>query len=238
MGCNVFAPFQSTNSQQDLLELGQQCLNNKNPLCAITYFNQLPSGTLKNENMCAVYTSLGGTTLDALASASVNASNVTNGFDYFIGFLAQALVPYSASNLNYLTANALQFCSQLTNNANPFLATLYYMSDCALRVAKTDQTVCTISGTGPTTNGNQNGHITRSDICTASSCTGNANNAMCSADALACYNDFIAVPAAYMSTSQYGSWVTTLTNLQNQIGALNPTTQMTAITLAIYNMVH
>jgi hypothetical protein len=207
--CNIYAPFNSKSSEIDYVEEGTKCLNQGDFACAIANYQSLPDGDLKNQKLCTGYLAKAGLTLNVLLNI------VTQQNQTMIGALAQALIPWSATRQSD-AENAKSFCvtyqtANPTNSNAALFATMGYLVDCAVVMAKTDQYVGVDDNDAVcNTAGNNNGTLTSSDI----SGTG-AANFMCTQDTITCGYDIaeISTPAFKQSLRDAG--------LSNIAGALD-----------------
>lgn len=184
-GCNIYQPFKSSKTANDYIEEAQKCLHDGDYDCAITNYNQLPAGVDKQEKLCTVYISKAGMSLSDLVSV-VNQNSVR-----MMGALAQSIVPWTEAKGTAIAAGitACGDSALVATETGKLLKALALYTDCAVRMAKTDEFVATSnSDTACDTAGNRNGLVREGDIADNSDGTISATG-MCAADVTACRTD-------------------------------------------------
>lgn len=196
--CNLYSPFNSTSTPNDFLEEALKCLHNGDFACAITNYEQLPDGDLKNQKLCTAYMAKAGLTLNTMLNV------VTEQSTGMLGSLANAVIPWTAQKTTD-AETARSYCNTFGASATSgengvYLSSLGLMLDCAVRMAKTDQFVGaseadTSCSTVATKTG---GRISQGDI------EGSGTQVMCTADVTQCRNDFVAVQNNNAAIQQAG----------------------------------
>jgi hypothetical protein len=201
ISCNVFAPFNTENSTEDIIEVAQQCEAQGDYNCAVYNYLKLPDSDLKNTKLCLGYMASAGLTLNSIVNTLVNQSNSA----YVIGIFAQSLMPWNAARSTN-ASTAVNYCNAIAGpNATTtgiLLQTVSLLVDCAVRMGKTDQFLATsdlltdsCSTAGPNT-----GILTALDIAVAS--TGLATPSqpgMCPNDVQACKTDILSIQSGRLT---------------------------------------
>ncbi len=209
-GCNLWAPFDGGSSSQDYLEKATKCLDDGDFSCAISNYSSLPNGDFRNKKLCMAYLAKTGVTLNVLLNI------VTEKSDNMLGSLAQALVPWDETKasdaVSGLTSCQAYFATNSTDSTAALLDTMGLLTDCSIRIAKTDQFLAMSNGGAcnvPSTS--NDGLITQSDIQAGS----NLAPFMCEADVQACNVDVQAIPSSVLSQAGLG-------DLHDAIGLIPP----------------
>ncbi len=163
-GCNVFEPFDTKSTTNDLMELATQCLDNGDFGCAINYYNQLPAGLQRDQNLCVVYLAKAGMTIDTLINI-INAGSNSNS-QMVLGQVAQAMMPWSSTQSSDIQS-AVTSCNNFSTDTSAdttaaLLVAISYFTDCAVRIARTDQFV---GGTPTADGGNASNNDDHDTVC-------------------------------------------------------------------------
>jgi hypothetical protein len=206
VSCNVFAPFNTTTTTQDLIEIAEQCEVNNDYTCAVDNYLQLPDGYLKNQKLCAGYMAKAGLTLSAILNSVV--SNPTN--PYLLGVLATDFIPWNTTKASD-AQSAVTYC---TNNAGTgasssdiLLQTISFILDCTMRMARANSWVA-ISEVDPcdSVSGSNSGTLSALDISKANTgIIGPGSPGMCPVDVEACLSDILAIQSGQLGVSSLAS---------------------------------
>ncbi|MBI4404158.1 MAG: hypothetical protein HY537_08355, partial [Deltaproteobacteria bacterium] len=178
VSCNVFNPFYSKNTPEDLIEDALRCLHKGDFDCSIDNYLALPDGNLKSTRLCTAYLARAGLTLRTYLDV-VTVESAT-----MLGTAADSFLPWNLQKQSD-AEQAKIHCAAITGKLGALLNTVALIVHCAMSVAKTDAVVgSSISDMVCTTAGNGSGKITKKDIV-------NDSSVMCSTDVLGCRNDFV-----------------------------------------------
>ncbi len=220
LACNVYTPFNTSSSVQDILDKVEQCYTNNDINCAKALYLQLPPGDLQNEKLCEVSLTLSGLTLTALINAINVASSSSTGTGpkpvNMLRVVANQLVPWSTAKSTSM-ADAITYCgAYATNNGTLKLAVLLnslaFIVDCSLRMAHVDQCQCAndvqVVANCPIT-GPGLGKVTSGEI--ADGTLGVIVVAgMCQDDVKQCRTDLQSISASSLSTAGLSALATAL----------------------------
>jgi hypothetical protein len=223
VSCNVFAPFDEANTNQDHSEEGLQCLDQGDTNCAVSKYTQLPDGDAKFIPLCEIELSQAGLTLDVLVNFILNLSDTQT----LLGQFVQALSPWSDASGTAMTA-ALITCSKISTasgDLSPLLQTLSMFVDCGLRIARAAQCKCVNNGQDGVPSADPNrpnpsctvagtnfGIVQKTDIATTSDGTINAvQPGICASELEICSYDF--TQAAIQNLGNLGKIATALSSI-------------------------
>jgi hypothetical protein len=203
-GCNAFEAFDSVSTDQDRVEVGEACLRAGDFDCAITAYSTITDPSLRAEKLCAARLSQAGFGISELVEVLIKNS----GSQKVLGRLAQALIGWTTARQAAADAAKTQ-CAAFRASAPPekqrraiLFKALSAFVRCATLIAKTDVlrtedgTTCDVPGPGT-------GTLTQSSISAdATGAVSNGQPGMCSADVLACVEDFsdVATEATALSS--------------------------------------
>ncbi len=197
--CNIYAPFNSNNSDLDKLEEAQKCLKDSDYSCAIEQYNGIKDTNLKNEKLCLVYLTKGGLTLNILIN-TLNQNSAT-----MLSSLARALVPWSVLKGSDFDS-AQTHCESLGSDSSSqgiFLKAVGAFSHCAIRMAKAD-IIRSTSDSDCNITGNSDGNLTSTDIIqNGTGAIGDGNAGMCKVDVDTCRNDLSSLVVSELSNAGY-----------------------------------
>ncbi len=224
--CNMYSGFAAPGSDSEYIEEAQKCLADRDFGCAIVNYNKLSSTNEKNKRLCLVNMARAGLGVSELVQIISNSGTGAT----IVGEIAQELLPYSEEK-ETAGAAAVTACeaysTAVSGDTATLLASLSYLVDCSVRVAKTDTLVATSDGgttsCNSTTAGNSNGLITQSDIGghSATGALSVGNPGMCQADVHACLqdlNDAAALTGA-LSAGGLGDIANNILSLSSVYGA-------------------
>ena len=171
--------------------------------CAITHYNALSDGALKQQKLCLVYLAKGGVTLTAL----INTINKNDS--KLLGNLANRLTPWSSTksaDLDLAKTHCANFAAESSSgDQGTLLKSISLFSHCAIRIAKTDQFVAiSSSDTACTTSGNNVGGITAADIGPSSGDISSTSVGMCPADVTTCVSDIAGISGTGLTNAGLG----------------------------------
>lgn len=196
-GTNIFRPFTGEKSTEDILEEAQKCLHDNDYSCAISKYQTLPAGTLKNQKLCIVRLAQGGLTIKTLVNIVGKNENTV------LGQLADTLVPWSAEKQAALDAaktDCVAYADAGGGDFGTLVKTLALMTHCASLLAKTDLLVGNSEADAAcTTAGNNSGNVRQNDISDSSGNIGTAG--MCSLDVGTCRDDIVAIPVSALEAA-------------------------------------
>ncbi len=168
--CNVFHSFASPGNDEAYIEEARACLHSQNYACAVENYSKVTNEALKNEKLCIVSIARSGINLTALVSI-ITGQNVGAELP---GQLAEAMLPFTEEKLAAASesptyCNALPTATAEEAQTAGLLQSLAYLSQCAIRLARTDTLVSVSANASQTdcnstTAGNGDGRITDSDI--------------------------------------------------------------------------
>lgn len=212
VSCNLYGPFGSIGSDEDHMEEALKCLH-QTPAdfdCAIAHYSILSDANTKNQKLCTVYLARAGLTLSALVN---NFEAASGGITQAFGSLANSVAPWSTAKQTslelavtvagddaaadisgvcktYYDAAVASSDTTLQNYGQLLLALGYFM-DCSMRMAKTDQKVCTAAGQviGDATDITGDNSITQSDIGPATGALSATDTGMCDDEVERCMDD-------------------------------------------------
>lgn len=226
-GCNIYSPFDSKSSETDKLELGIKCLNDGDYACAISNYQSLPNGKLKDQKLCSSYLAKTGVTLDILINV------VTQKTSNMLGNLAKKMVPWSETKQSDAD-NAKTYCEayQLDSSAgkDAFLfVAIGNLTHCAVLMAKADKYVANNnSDLDCLTPGNNSGTLTSSDL------TGTGtSNFMCAQDTISCGRDIARITDPSFNEGLGGSGLNDLSGAINKVPTDLKTVQDTSTAAAV-----
>lgn len=227
--CNIYQPLGAPNSDATYVEEALACLASRSYDCALDNYNRISDATLKAEKLCVGNLAKSGlglsTVLNTVAGSSSNA---------FLGALATGLLPWT-SDKETGAKDAVTACNSYGNLATgqkqAMLRILAYMTDCAIRIAKTDRLAATSEvseSCNADTQREGNGSLTSSDIAQTHGANLSATNpGMCKYDVTTCLTDLSAVATLQ---SQLGTGQANITqNIGNLDASLLSTGTGTAI---------
>ncbi len=190
ISCNIYKPFDSKSSAEDFIEAAQKCLHEGNYACAIENYSQLPDLTQRAEKLCIVSVARAGFTLPALVGAFEKKSAKV------IGDLANIFIPWSADR-DTASDDAKTFCNQFAtlakNDLGVLLTSISAIVHCTIRMAKADVCACTDDTQTTCVPRDSDGKVTAGDLSDNTGKISVSNPGMCSADANACAEDFLAI---------------------------------------------
>jgi hypothetical protein len=196
--CNIYTPFASPGSDTEYLEEARKCLASSDYDCAITQYNRLSDTTVKNQKLCLVNISKAGMNLTSLVNVLTSSSSGSS----LLKLVANQILlrGYTSTRLDAAAA-AVTACSALgTDQTSTLLKMISYVTDCGVRMAKSDTLIATSEGGSASCNsattGNRSGAMDDSDIGgDAGGALSVGNPGMCEADAQACITDINAAAA-------------------------------------------
>jgi hypothetical protein len=201
VGCNIYAPFTTTDNDNDYIEAAQKCLKTDDIGCAINNYQLLSDPQLKNEKLCVSYLSRSGFTSKILVDV------VEQNSGQVLGNLSDALIPWTSDKTSD-AVTAAGYCNAVTGSVGTLLQVVALFVDCALRIAKTDliwgsspsDTVCTTPNPAP------DGKVTSSDI-------GSSGAGMCSTDITLCAEHIVQIAALDLNAAGLGNIATAVSQL-------------------------
>lgn len=191
-GCNVYAPFASPGSDTDYVEEARKCLLTSDYSCAISNYNRISDSSLRNQKLCLVNISRAGMNLTSLVTIATSGSSGSS----LLKLTANQILlrGYSQERLD-AAAEAVTQCTALgTDQTSTLLKLLSYITDCGVRLAKSDSLVALSEGGATTCNSTTagNGNRVMDDADIGGDGTGavsGVNPGMCEADVQACVNN-------------------------------------------------
>lgn len=197
-GCNALSAFETVSTDQDRVELGEQCLRDGDFDCAVAAYSGIVDSQLKAEKLCAARLSQAGFGISELVDTLISNS----GSSQVLGRLATALIGWTTARQTAADAAVTQCSAFRTATATTdikyrraiLLKALSSFVHCATLLAKTD-VLRTEDGTNCTYKVTSTSAIVP-DSVTDDATTGTVSTGhpgMCNADVIACVDDFVAI---------------------------------------------
>ncbi len=197
-GCNAYAPFASPGSDTEYVEEARKCLLTSNYDCAITNYNRIADSALRNQKLCLVNISKAGMNLNSLVTVATSGSSGAS----LLKLTANQILlrGYTQTRLEAGAAAVTQCALLGTDQTSTLLKLLSRITDCGVRLAKSDSLVATAEGGSTTcdsaTPGNNNRVMDDADIGgDVGGVVDAVNPGMCQADVQACVDDMTAAGA-------------------------------------------
>jgi hypothetical protein len=191
-GCNVYAPFASPGSDAEYIEEARRCLATSDYDCAIANYSRIAETALKNQKLCLANISKAGMNLTSLVSVATSGSSGSS----LLKLTANQILlrGYTQAKLD-AAASAVTQCALLgSDQTSTLLKLISLITDCGVRLAKSDTLVATSEGGATTCNsataGNGNRVMDDADIGgSGAGVVDGSNSGMCEADVQACVNN-------------------------------------------------
>jgi hypothetical protein len=187
--CNIYKPLASPSNDEEYIQEAQKCLNDGNYTCALDAYSKIGATDLKNEKLCLAQLTRAGLGISELVQ-TISSDSSGSGM---LGALARALIPWTEEKETAALA-AITECDKLSTisetQKSSLLRILAYLSDCSIRLAKTDVKVATSESTtscNSTTDGDNDGVLASTDIATTpGAALSTSNPGMCEFDVRKC----------------------------------------------------